>query len=183
MLPIRPLHFHNSYPCLPSISSKKKKKPHSPRLKNTLLPPRLPLLLPRSLTVPKRKPARPLIRTRSLAHAACVLSKQQRPGAKAEQRRIAHHPRRESKVPPAHQLRVQVESSHSLESHGDGSRSFAQLVARRLARFARRRAGVFAAAAVALFAAARGGAGGGCGGRLGADGDYAGEDQVGGCEG
>lgn len=160
-LPIRPLHFHDSYPCLPSYSSKKKKKPHSPRLKNTLLPPRLPLLLPRSLTVPKRKPARPLIRTRSLAHAARILSKQQRPSTKAEQRRIAHHSRRESKVPPAHQLRVKVESRHGLERYGDGRSGFAQLIARRLAGLARRRAGVFAAAAVALFAAARGGAGGG----------------------
>jgi hypothetical protein len=160
MFPIRSFHFHNAYPCLPSNSSKKKKKPRSPRLKNTLLPPRLPLLLPRSLTVPKRKSTRPLIRTRSLAHAARILSKQQRPSAKAEQCRIAHHPRRESKVPPAHQLRVKVERRHGLESHGHCSRSFAQLVARRLAGFARRRAGVFAAAAVALFAAARGRAGG-----------------------
>lgn len=132
---------------------------HSPRLKNTLLSPTFPLLLPRSLAVHKRKPARPLVRTRSLADPADLLSKQQRPSAKAEQHSIANHARGKSKAPPSYQLRVQVESSHSLERNSNSSRSLADLIARRLPSTSRRRAVVFAAAA-ALFAAARGRAGG-----------------------
>lgn len=88
------------------------------RLKNALLPPRLPLLLPRRLTVPKRKPTRPLIRPRRLAHPSHLPAEQKRPGTKTKQRSIAHQPRRESETPPAHQLRVKVERRHRLERHG-----------------------------------------------------------------
>ena len=170
------------YPIL-SLPTLHNQHPHqtpspSPRLKNTLLPPRLPLLLPRRLTIPKRKPTRPLIRPRRLAHPPHLPSKQQRPRAKAEKRSIANHPRRESETPPAHQLRVQVESRDRLENHGHRRRRFAQIVSRSDARATRRRAAIFAAAAVALFAGAGRGRGrGGCG-RLGPDGDDAGEDQV-----
>ena len=96
----------------------------SPRLENTLLPPRLPLLLPRRLAVPKRKPARPLVRARRLAHAAHLAAEQKRPRPETEQRSVAHQARRESKAPPAHQLRVQVERRHCLESNRHGRRRF-----------------------------------------------------------
>lgn len=161
----------------------------SPRLKNTLLPPRLPLLLPRRLAISKRKPTRPLIRARRLAHPPRILSKQQRPRAKTEQHSVAHESGRESKAPAAHQLRVQVKSGYGLECHSDGSSRFPQLIARCRARAPRRGAVVFAAAAAFLvFAAARRGRrrrrrrgrGFGC---LRPNGNDACEDQVGGCEG
>ena len=122
-LPIRSIstiHSHSQ-----SRSPQKKRSSRSLRLKNTLLPPRLPLLLPRRLTIPKRKPTRPLIRPRRLAHPPHLPSKQQRPRAKAEKRSIANHPRRESETPPAHQLRVEVERRHGLERHGYGCSRFA----------------------------------------------------------
>lgn len=151
----------------------------SPRLENTLLPPRLPLLLPRRLAVPKRKPARPLVRARRLAHAAHLAAEQKRPRPEAEQRSVPRQASCESKAPPAHQLRVQVERRHRLERHGHRRSRFAQLVRRGRACAARGRAAV-GAAAEAVFAAARGrGAGGRWGrGRLRADGDHAREYQV-----
>lgn len=116
------------------------KRTQSPRLENTLLPPRLPLLLPRRLTVPKRKPARPLIRPRRLAHPPHLAAEQKRPRPEAEQRSIAHQTRRESKTPPAHQLRVQVERRDRLERHRHGRRRFPQFIGCGHTGAARRRA-------------------------------------------
>lgn len=103
--------------------------PHLPPPQQTLLPPTLPLLLPRTLAIPKRKPARPLIRSCSLAHPRRIAAKQQRPGPEAKQHRVADQSGRESKTPPAaHHLRVQVERRDGLESHRDRSSSFADFV-------------------------------------------------------
>jgi len=160
-------------------------QPRTPslRLKNTLLPPRLPLLLPRRLTIPKRKPTRPLIRPRRLAHPSHIPTEQKRPRPETKQRSITHQARRESETPPAHQLRVQVERRHGLERHRHRRSRFAQFIRSGCSRTARRRPGV-GAAAQAVFAAApggrRGAGGGGLG--LGPDGDHAGEYQVRGCE-
>jgi len=100
-----------------------------PPPQQALLPPRLPLLLPRRLAIPKRKPARPLVRARSLAHPRCIRPKQQRPSSETEQRSVPNKARRESESPPrAHDLRVQVESRNGLESHRDRSRRFADFV-------------------------------------------------------
>ena len=119
---------------------------HLPPPRQTLLPPALPLLLPRSLRVPKRKPARPLIRARRLAHPRRIRAKQQSPSSKTKQRSVAEKSSRESETPPAHQLRVQVESRDRLESYGYGCGRFAQLIRSGCSRTAGRRPGVGAAA-------------------------------------
>jgi hypothetical protein len=116
---LMPLSHPNPHPCFQKTSPRLRR-----RRKNTLLSPTLPLLLPRSLTIPKRKPARPLIRARSLAHPPHIPAKQQRPRAKAEQHAIPNQAGGESETPPAHQLRVQVESRDGLESDCDSGRRF-----------------------------------------------------------
>jgi hypothetical protein len=137
-----PARKHIHAPNIPFANS----SPRLRRRKNTLLPPRLPLLLPRTLTIREQEATRPLIRAGRLAHPPHISSKQQRPSTKTEQHTVTYKPRRESETPPAHQLRVKVESRDSLESHGDSRGSLAELVGGGNACFARGGGGFFAAA-------------------------------------
>lgn len=125
---------------------------HLPSPQQTLLPPTLPLLLPRSLRVPKRKPARPLVRARRLAHTRRIRAKQQRPSPETKQRSVAEKSSRESETPTlAHHLRVQVESRDGLERYCDAGGRFADFILCRDAGTAGWGGGGFFAAGTALF--------------------------------
>jgi hypothetical protein len=122
-----------------------------PPPQKTLLPPALPLLLPSTLAIPKRKPTRPLIRARSFAHPRRIPAKQQRPSPETKQRSIANQPGRESKTPPsAHHLSIQVKSGNSLERDRNAGRRGADFVLGRDAGAAGWGGGVLAAG-TALF--------------------------------